>query len=257
MLSVLEFSFWFGKTSKKRIIISWSHFVCFRAEVKRDRSISTSTQVSLSGSINAMPDGLRTPERSRSVLKFVQEGIFQDWILYFKSVYTKTHVLVLVFLFTLSWLPWILAFLTDIFYHSFEEAVFQNGTDIMEHAEFNHWINRFYGIALVLFVDSNFQDNPLHSQLNQNGRFTNINNPSHIAPLYFQKHSGKFWTWFPGSLRMFTKPQNTIKLYSGIEVFVKSETICKGYYDSSTNKQNSCHITLEFSWKIIFQLLGL
>merc|ERR1719186_1175103 len=108
--------------------------------------------VSLPLAINAVPDELTTPERVQRVLKFVQKIIFKEWISYFESVYTKTHVLVLVFSFTLSWLPWVLAFFADIFYHSTEETFSTDEFEFFENLEFYHWINR-----IIRFIPSSIK----------------------------------------------------------------------------------------------------
>ena len=86
--------------------------------------------------------GVNTPTTIRRVFKLFKEKLFQDWISYFHSIYSKTHLVVLVLSFTLSWLPWVLAFFTDLLYHALDT---DNYTDVLyslDTPEFNHWINR-------------------------------------------------------------------------------------------------------------------
>ena len=107
----------------------------FRSE---DRQISVSTMIALTGPHT----GLDTPKTIRRGFDFLREKLFQNRILYFKSIYSKTHVVVLVLSFTLSWLPWVLAFFSDLLYHIHDTEDLQPFLASLDTPEFNHWINR-------------------------------------------------------------------------------------------------------------------
>ena len=130
-------------SSLKSFFKSVIGFACGRKSSSfSTKTISTSTLASLPLAVNVVPDHLTTPERIRKVFKFVHKKIFQDWISHFESVYTKTYVLVLLFSFTLSWLPWVLTFFADIVYHSLQKNSENDAFDIFENLELNFWISR-------------------------------------------------------------------------------------------------------------------
>ena len=111
-------------------------------DIRRDAGGELSVSTMFSITSDGTHTGVNTPTTIRRVFKLFKEKLLQDWISYFHSIYSKTHLVVLVILFTLTWLPWVLTFFSDLLYHAQDTDNYHEVLHSMDTPEFNHWINR-------------------------------------------------------------------------------------------------------------------